>query len=107
MNPEKHLLPKDILNTQRKRHNDDFVLPFPSIDIIFNHKNIWANLQNSNPQIIKYHLHKVDEWLPLIAEPRPGVLHPRLVEKELLERLQKNNEDYEPPEEDDEEIEEL
>lgn len=50
MNPEKHLLPKEIcIPGTKTKHNDDFKLPFPSIDIIFNHKNIWANLQNPDP----------------------------------------------------------
>ena len=34
----------------RKKADDEFgKLPFPTIDIIFNHKNIWANLQHHNP----------------------------------------------------------
>lgn len=50
MNPEKHLLPKDIINPKtKKKHEDDFKLPYHSIDIIFNHKGIWANLQNNDP----------------------------------------------------------
>lgn len=50
MNPEKHLLPKDIIDPKtKKKFEDDFKLPFHSIDIIFNHKSIWANLQNNDP----------------------------------------------------------
>jgi centrosomal protein CEP76 len=37
---------------------DDFgKLPYPQIDLIFNHKNVFANLQNPNPQKIYYHIH--------------------------------------------------
>lgn len=106
MNPEKHLLPKDICEPgkKNKKYEDPFgKLPFPSIDIIFNHKNIWANLQNPNPQFIKYHLHKVEDWMPLVTEPDPKEEHPRKQEKALRARLEKNNEDPEPPEEEDEE----
>lgn len=57
MNPEKHLLPKEIKNG-KKKHEDGFKLPFHSLDVIFNHKGMWANLQNNDPSKIKYHIHK-------------------------------------------------
>lgn len=98
MNPQKHLLPKDIfINGDRsKKFNDPIKLPFPSIDLIFNHKNIWANLQNQNPKSIKFHLHKLEDWMPLITDPNPKDEHPRIQERNLRDYLSKNNKEYEP-----------
>lgn len=44
-------------------------LPYTQIDVIFNHKNVWANLQNHNPAAIYYHLHDETKWLPLVRDP--------------------------------------
>jgi len=55
-------------------------LPFHTIDIIFNHKNIWANLQNPNPANIYYHIHDNTKWLPLITDPYDK--HPLIIESE-------------------------
>ena len=46
MNPLKHLMKKDIIDFKTKKLYDDDIkdLPYYTIDIIFNHKNIWANL---------------------------------------------------------------
>jgi hypothetical protein len=46
MRDDKHLLPVDEFKcaVTKKIVKDDFKLPFSTIDIIFNHKNIWANL---------------------------------------------------------------
>ena len=53
-NPLKHVMavePREFIDpVTKKRAVDEFgKLPFPTIDIIFNHKNIWANLQHHNP----------------------------------------------------------
>lgn len=53
-------------------------LPFGSIDVIFNHKNIWGNLQNPNPAVIWYHIHDNTKWIPLIADP--NFEHPKITE---------------------------
>lgn len=45
------------------------VLPYGQVDLVMNHKNVWANLQNQNPASIYYHLHDERQWLPLIADP--------------------------------------
>ena len=86
MNPEKHLLPKDFYTTTkpRRKHEDGFKLPWHAIDIIFNHKGIWSNLQNSDPAKIKYHIHKTEDWLALIQDPLPTDIHPREAERDLL-----------------------
>jgi hypothetical protein len=43
---DKHLLPVEDFKdpVTGKKVVDDFKLPFHTLDIIFNHKNIWANL---------------------------------------------------------------
>lgn len=48
---DKHILPQEFKDpVTGKKHIDDFgKLPFSTIDVIFNHKNMWANLQNPNP----------------------------------------------------------
>jgi hypothetical protein len=43
-------------------------LPYKTIDLIYNHKNIWANLQHPDPALIHYHIHMPDRWLPLIQD---------------------------------------
>ena len=44
-------------------------LPFASLDILFNHKNVWANLQNADPAKIMYHIHDEMKFLPLVLDP--------------------------------------
>mmetsp|Transcript_35916 Transcript_35916/g.55150 ORF Transcript_35916/g.55150 Transcript_35916/m.55150 type:complete len:310 (-) Transcript_35916:249-1178(-) len=85
MRPDKHLLPieKFIDPVTKKKVVDDFgKLPFHTIDLIFNHKNIWANLANPNPQLIMYNIHDNTKWLPLIADPDEP--HPKIVERERI-----------------------
>lgn len=59
-----------------------FRLPFGTIDLIFNHKNIWANLQNQDPARIYYHIHDDTKWLPLIVEPLMIEKHPQNPDRE-------------------------
>ncbi|CAK92928.1 unnamed protein product (macronuclear) [Paramecium tetraurelia] len=49
-------------------------LPYKTIEIIFNNKNIFGNMANQNPQQIYYHLHDKRQWYPFIKEtiPNPG-----------------------------------
>ena len=46
MRADKHLLPVDDFRdpVTKKKIDDGFKLPFHTIDIIFNHKNVYANL---------------------------------------------------------------
>ncbi len=44
-------------------------LPYKTIDVIFNHENIWSNTQCSDPAKIYYNIHKEKEWLPFIKNP--------------------------------------
>ena len=79
MRQDKHLLPNEsFTDLKGKKVVDDFgKLPFQSIDLIFNHKNIWANLQNQNPAVIYYHIHDNTKWLPMIADPHEE--HPLII----------------------------
>jgi len=54
---DKHILPVENFYDKIGKKLDHTFLPYVNIDIIFNHKNIWANLQNPNPARIYYHLH--------------------------------------------------
>jgi hypothetical protein len=51
--PDQHVLPEDKFKKGKLKVN----LPFKQIDLIFNHKNLWANLQNPDPAVIWYNLH--------------------------------------------------
>jgi hypothetical protein len=83
---DKHRLPRNaefLDPVTGAKPVDDFKLPFQAIDIIFNHKNIWANLQDQNPQNIFYHIHDEEQWLPLISDPIGRSPHPRERDGEL------------------------
>jgi len=87
--PDKHLLPvekKEFRDPKTGKQVEDEwgKLPFQTIDIIFNHKNIWSNLQNPNPAAILYHIHDNTKWLPYVFEPL--VKHPKIIEDEKNEK---------------------
>ena len=42
--------------------------PYESIEIIFNHKNLWLNTQNQNPLDIYYHLFDENQFYPFLKE---------------------------------------
>jgi len=58
-------------------------LPYDSIDVIFNMKNVWANHQNHHPALIKYDLpaenadyKKNDPWYPFVLpQDRKQMIH--------------------------------
>jgi len=54
-----HILPvpPESFKDKAGKQAEVVYLPYVKIDIIFNHKNVWANLQNPNPSRIYYHLH--------------------------------------------------
>ena len=72
---DRHLLPID---TKLLNIKDEEKLPFHTVDLIFNHKNVWANLQNPNPARIMYDIHDNTKWLPLVYEPYSAGKHPML-----------------------------
>ena len=57
---DKHLLPQKFAAYP--------YCEFGDIDLIFNHKNVWANLQNSDPTKIFYHIHDDTMWLPFVRD---------------------------------------
>lgn len=85
MQEDKHLLGEDRFFKGGKRVGL-IVLPFSTIDLVFNHKNIWGNLQNSDPTKIYYHLHNESLWLPLITEM--DLKHPLQV-RDILRELER------------------
>ena len=58
---DKHLLPHDKWVPPKE-------CDYGHIDLIFNSKNIWANLQHHDPCRIYYHLHDDTQWLPFVAD---------------------------------------
>ena len=43
------------------------ILPWGTIELIFNHKNVWANIQHQNPSKIMYELHNMNQWRPFLS----------------------------------------
>jgi hypothetical protein len=43
-------------------------IPYETIDVIFNGKNMWANFQNPHPNYIFYNLHREKQWRPYIFD---------------------------------------
>eukprot|EP00347_Sterkiella_histriomuscorum_P007723 403347806 len=79
---DKHIWPVETFYDKRYGRNaEKVVLPYSQIDVIFNHKNIWANLQNPNPAQIYFHLHNESQWLPLISDL--NIKHPLILQEEL------------------------
>lgn len=105
MKEDKHLLGEDRFFKGGKKVNT-VVLPFSTIDLVFNHKNIWANLQNSDPTKIYYHLHNESLWLPFVTDME--LLHPlelrdRLREIERKKRFEMQEQGIEKNKEEEEE----
>ena len=73
---DKHLLPNETFREWRNNNATipAGILPYAQVDLIFSHKNVWANLQNANPSAIWYHLHDKKQWLPLVSENIEGNL---------------------------------
>jgi len=63
------------------KNNPD--LPYATIDIIFNNKNIWSNMQYQDPAYIYYHLHTDTQWLPLVRNP----IYPHYHNQEEMKRF--------------------
>ncbi|CAK60259.1 unnamed protein product (macronuclear) [Paramecium tetraurelia] len=55
-----------------ERIADPGQLPYETIEIIFNNKNIFGNMANQKPQEIFYHLHDKRLWYPFIKETVPN-----------------------------------
>ena len=62
---DKHLLPATL---KVPRGQQAPSCDYGEIHLIFNHKNIWANLQNADPLKIKYEIHNDNQWLPFVRD---------------------------------------
>ena len=62
---EKNFLPVDIFKVNGQPVQD-IVLPYETIDLIFNQNNIYANCQFHSPDQIYYNLYEKSQWLPYI-----------------------------------------
>jgi centrosomal protein CEP76 len=63
---------KEFVNFSMPKRSDvkirNDVLPYKTIDVIFNKRNIWINLQHHNPAGIFYDIYDRDRWLPLFRK---------------------------------------
>lgn len=50
-----------------KRVTSADLLPWGTIELVFNHKNIWANIQHQNPAKIMYEIHNPNQWRPFLS----------------------------------------
>ncbi|KAK1937449.1 putative Sma protein [Babesia divergens] len=67
IDPKPHLLiPKETL----------IYVPYSSIEVIFNDKQLWGNLQNHHPACITYDLERPDEWKPFLKVPLDDSIMP-------------------------------
>jgi hypothetical protein len=52
------------------------VMPYRTIEVIFNKKNIFVNKQFPNPAGIKFDLYDKDKWLSILKVREPGITDP-------------------------------
>lgn len=64
---DKHILPKTFA-VQGAKKGEKQSCEYGEIYLMFNHKNIWANLQNADPLKISYELHNDSFWLPYVRD---------------------------------------
>ncbi|KAK2961356.1 hypothetical protein BLNAU_3802 [Blattamonas nauphoetae] len=59
----------DAINTVPvfESHLPEVFLPYSSLDVIVNHKNIWANAQHLDPALISYDLENLEQWIPFFG----------------------------------------
>lgn len=55
-----------ILKNEELKKLKNEVLPYRTIDAIFNKKNIFINLQNPNPACIHYDIYDITKWHPFL-----------------------------------------
>ena len=55
---EQYLLPVDDFKDSTEKSLENVYLPFETLDLIFNRKNIWANTQFHDPSHIKYNIYE-------------------------------------------------
>lgn len=42
-------------------------VPYSRLDVVFNHRNLWANVQDADPALIKYDLDDLSAWQPFVT----------------------------------------
>lgn len=63
------MLPIDLSKAKQLSKAEKYpYCEFGEIYLIFNHKNIWVNMQNADPTKIKYELHDDLKWLPYVHD---------------------------------------
>lgn len=60
----KNFLPVDIFKDSSGQVVEEIILPYETIDLIFNQNNIYANCQFHSPEQIYYNLYEKSQWLP-------------------------------------------
>jgi len=62
---DKHLQPIDFSHLYSE--NDETVtFPYHSIELIFNNRNVWGNMQNHDPNSIYFDVQDPDKWFPYV-----------------------------------------
>ncbi|MCQ2815995.1 MAG: C2 domain-containing protein [archaeon] len=64
---EKNFFPVDIFKDANGEFVSDVLLPYGSIDLIFNQNNIFANCQYHEPDHIKYNIYEKSKWYPYFS----------------------------------------
>lgn len=54
--------------SQQQPQMEPVLLPYGTIEVIFNHHNVWANVSEADPGKIRYDLDDETQWLPFITE---------------------------------------
>jgi len=67
----------DVFNFYWKKEYEDkgiknFVIPYKTIDVIFNKKNIFINLQHPDPSKILYDIYDSEKWMKIIKLNKNG-----------------------------------
>lgn len=57
-------------NNGREMEEDVPDIPYKTLELVFNSRNVYANIQNQNPAQIRYHLHDENHWLPFISNEK-------------------------------------
>ena len=67
-----------VLKNEDLKQLKNEVLPYRTVDAIFNKKNVFLNLQNPNPASIHYDIYDINKWYPfLLTELKNTKAHTR------------------------------
>ncbi|KAJ6242917.1 centrosomal protein of 76 kda [Anaeramoeba flamelloides] len=60
---------QDKIGKEEMEIKDELIIPYMTLEIIANHKNLWANIQDTlDPAQILYDLEDKKKWLPFVDE---------------------------------------